>query len=101
MKGTDQLKIRQSDGGAVISVKVVPGSTRDKIVGILGESLKIATSAPPEKGKANLAVAKILANELQVDTRSVQLAGGATNPHKEFAISGISADELREKLEKR
>ena len=51
MKNTAQLSIRDADGGAVLTVKVVPGSSRDEIVGVLGEALKIATASPAERGK--------------------------------------------------
>lgn len=39
-----------------LAVKVVPGSSRDQIVGRLGDALKIKVTAPAEKGKANTAV---------------------------------------------
>jgi len=40
-----------------LSLKVVPGSSRDEIVGWLGDSLKVKVMSPPEKGHANEAVA--------------------------------------------
>jgi len=39
-----------------LSLKVVPGSSRDEIVGWLGDSLKVKVKAPPDKGRANEAV---------------------------------------------
>ena len=80
MSDIDQLEIRDSAGGAVLPVKVVPGSSRDRIVGVLGGSLKVATSAAAEKGKANAAVAKLLARALGVDARSVELISSPSNP---------------------
>lgn len=98
MKDLDKLNIRDLPGGAVLAVKVVPGSSRDRIVGALGDSLKVAVSAAPEKGKANAAVAKALAAALGVDPRSVQLVAGPTNPRKEFRVTGMSAQTLKERL---
>lgn len=98
MKDLARLAVRDTPGGAILPVKVVPGSSRDKIVGVLGDSLKVATSAPPEKGKANLAVAAALAAALSVDKRSVELISGPSNPRKEFRISGLSADQIRQRL---
>ena len=97
MKNVDALAIREQDG-AVLGVKVVPGASRDKIVAVLGDALKIATSAPPERGKANEAVARILAKALDIAARDVTLAGGPTRPQKEFRIAGLSTAALRGKL---
>ena len=71
MKGTGQLAVRDDADGAVIAVKAVPGASRDRIVGVLGDALKIAVAAAPEKGKANQAIAATLAKALGVDKRAV------------------------------
>jgi len=96
----DKLGIRDVPGGAIIAVKVVPGASRDKVCGVLGDALKIATSAPPEKGKANAAVARILAIAIGVDKRAVELVSGPTNPRKEFRVTGLNAEAIRSLLEK-
>ena len=44
-----------------LSLKFVPGSSRDEIVGWLGDSLKVKLKAPPEKGRANETVIALLA----------------------------------------
>ena len=93
-----RLNINDVAGGCVVSVKVVPGSSRDRIVGLLGDALKVATSAAPEKGKANAAVAGILAEALGVEKRSVELISSPSNPCKEFRINGLCAQEVRQRL---
>ncbi len=94
-----KISIRNVPGGTIISVKVVPGSSRDRIVGVLGNCLKVATSAPAEKGKANKAVAAILAKALGIGKKDVTLMSGPTNPRKEFQISGLSAEQVNARLE--
>ncbi|MCD4824881.1 MAG: DUF167 domain-containing protein [Phycisphaerae bacterium] len=98
MKDVKKIAIRDISGGAVISVKVVPGSSRDKIAGVLGDALKITTSAAPEKGKANAAITRILAKALGIEQRAVSLHSGPTNPRKEFLIEGMTAGEIRRRL---
>ena len=98
MKDTDQLDIRPVDGGVVLAVKVVPGASRDKVVGVLGRSLKIATSAAPEKGKANQAVARTLAKALGTDRRRVELVGGPASANKQFRIAGLTVEQVRRRL---
>ena len=79
-----------------IRIKVVPGASRDAISGILGDRLKVKTSAPPEDGKANKAICKLLAKSLGIKPAQVNVHRGHTNPEKtiridEYAIDTISA----------
>jgi uncharacterized protein (TIGR00251 family) len=82
----------------VLHVKVVPGSSRDRVAGRYGEGIKVQTSAPPEGGKANAAVTKILAQFLGVKAGQVELVSAPANPRKQFRISGLTAVQLAEKL---
>ncbi len=74
-----------------IRVKAVPGARCDAIVGALGERLKIRVSAPPEEGKANAAIVRLLAKTLGVHEREVELVSGAGNPLKIFAVRAAVA----------
>ena len=98
MKDFEKIAVRDVDGGVIISVKAVPGASRDKIVGVLGDCLKVATSSAAEKGRANAAIAKTLAGALGVNRRDVEIVGGMTNPRKEFRIAGLSAADVRQRL---
>lgn len=73
----------------IFHVKVVPGSSRDRVVGWYGDAVKVQVSAAPEKGKANAAVARVLAECFGVKLSAVELVGGAGNPRKQFRISGL------------
>ena len=57
--------------GVLILVKAVPGASRTEIVGEWDGRLKIAVAAPPERGKANQAISKLLAERFGVRRRDV------------------------------
>jgi uncharacterized protein len=98
MKDIENIGVRDVGGGVVISVKAVPGASRDKVVGVLGDCLKVATSSAAEKGRANASIAKTIATALGVSKRYVQIVSGMTNPRKEFQITGLSAADVRVRL---
>ncbi|HEY7116074.1 MAG TPA: DUF167 domain-containing protein [Tepidisphaeraceae bacterium] len=82
----------------VLNIKVVPGASRDRVAGRYGDGIKVQTSAPREAGKANAAVAEILAQFLAVRRTQVTLVSAPANPRKQFRISGLSPVELAGKL---
>jgi len=83
---------------AKISVKVVPSSSKDVIVGWLGESLKIKVKAPPEKGKANAAVIDLLAAKLAIDRDLIEICSGHASSSKVVAIQGWDEAQILELL---
>ena len=79
----------------VITVKVVPGSSRDAIVGVLGDRLKMKVSAPPEAGKANRAVRELIARALGVPKSHVEVIAGVSNADKTIRVRGVRAAAAR------
>ncbi len=77
-----------------ISVKVVPSSSKNLVVGWLGETLKIKVKAPPEKGKANTAVIELLASKLCIDKDLIQVVSGHSSPFKVLSIQGLDDSQI-------
>ncbi len=98
MNNVDQIALSELDGSVIVPVKAVPGAKRGKVVGVLGDCLKVATAAPAEKGKANADIARLLAEALGVPGKCVTLHSGQSNPRKQFLIAGITLDEIRRRL---
>jgi len=82
----------------LIRIKAVPGASRDSIAGLLGDRLKVRTSAPPEGGKANKAICKLLAKSLGIKPALVTMHAGLTNPEKTVQIRGCTIEELSIRL---
>jgi uncharacterized protein (TIGR00251 family) len=80
---------------ARLNVKVVPGSSRNQIVGWLGDALKIKVTAPPEKGKANEAVVELLAEALDVSTDDIMVVSGHSSPSKVIAVTGMDDETIK------
>lgn len=78
------------EGGVLVRVKAVPGSSRNLVRGALGDHLKIQVSAAPEGGKANAAIVDLLVGLFQVERSSVVLRSGASSARKVFAILGVT-----------
>jgi uncharacterized protein (TIGR00251 family) len=83
---------------ARLTVKVVPGSSRDQLVGWLGDALKIKVAAPPEKGQANQAVVELLADRLGMRKDDVQIVAGHSSATKEIAIAGLDDAAVKKVL---
>lgn len=81
-----------------LQVKVVPGASRDRVVGMLGDALKVQVAAAPEKGKANDAVRGVLAEFFGVKIGQIQLISGQTQPRKTFLVNGVNDAAFRQKL---
>ena len=79
---------------AMLTVKVVPGSSRDRVAGRYGEGIKVQVSAPPEGGRANRAVEELLAAALGLKAQQVQVVKGHGTPRKVVEVEGVEQGEV-------
>ncbi|QOJ13794.1 MAG: DUF167 domain-containing protein [Planctomycetia bacterium] len=98
MSAFDSLVVSQEEGGVAFGVKVVPGASRSRMVGVLGDVLKIAVAEPPEDGRANAAVQRLLAERLGVPAAAVDVVSGHSSPRKRIRVRGLSRSRLIEAL---
>ncbi len=93
------LELKETPQGVLLAVKVQPRSRRPGFQGVHAGGIRLGVKEPPERGKANQAVARLLAEALQVAPGAIKLLRGATSSRKEFLIQGLSADQVRRRLE--
>ncbi|HZD22778.1 MAG TPA: DUF167 domain-containing protein [Acidimicrobiia bacterium] len=84
-----------TDGGVAVAVWVVPGSSRSVIDGEHGGRIKIRVSSPPEGGKANDEVARLLTELLG---GQVRLKSGMRGRSKVFEVFPADIHTVRRKL---
>ncbi len=86
--------IADSENAVLLKLRVHPGAKRSCFNGFLGDALKVDLQAPPVDGKANAALLKFLAKELDVSKASVVLKSGETSRDKVVRISGTTPEKI-------
>ena len=81
-----------------LAVKVVPGSSQERIAGWLGDELKIRVRQVPEHGKANDAVRRLLSKTLDLPVGNIRIVSGSASPHKIVEILGLDEIAVRERV---
>jgi uncharacterized protein len=80
----------------LLQLYIQPKASRDQLVGLHGDELKVAITAPPIDGKANAHLTKYLAKVFRVAKGDVAILKGEFGRHKQVAISSpkVLPDEL-------
>jgi uncharacterized protein len=84
--------------GIILAVLAHPSAKREGILGERAGALRIAVTAPPDKGKANAAIQSVLSSALGCKANGITLLSGETSRRKRFLIDGLTADELTRRL---
>lgn len=89
----DREPIRESAEGVEVDLLVVPNSSRNSIVGVHGDRVKIRVTSPPEKNKANFAVIELMRRV--TGARRAEVVRGRTGRHKTVLLTGVTAAAVR------
>ena len=86
---------------ATLEVLVRPRARRAGLKGFRADGrLVVAVGAPPEDGRANQAVAKLLGEVLGVRARDVTIVSGERSREKRVEVQGLDEGELKRRLER-
>ena len=69
------------------------------MLGWQGDALRLSVAAPPERGKANEAVVRLLADALGVPRQRLRIVRGQTARRKVIFIEGLDEAEARARLD--
>ncbi|MEG1209954.1 MAG: DUF167 family protein YggU [Leclercia sp.] len=72
--------------GLVLRLYVQPKASRDTLIGLHGDELKVAITAPPVDGQANAHLVKYLAKQFRVAKSQVLVEKGELGRHKQVKI---------------
>lgn len=92
------IELRETAQGVVLPIKVSAGSRTSGLRGVQNGALKVSVTVAAEKGKANQAVVRLLAHELQIQRSSIEIISGTTSPRKQVLLVGMDVEVVRRKL---
>ena len=92
--------------GVRVRVRLSPGAARDRVSGVAADEngvawLTASVTQPPENGRANKALIRLLSKEWRVAKSSIAVTNGRTNRRKILSVTGESgalSDKLAEWL---
>ena len=78
--------VLSSQDGLVLRLYIQPKASRDAIIGLHGDEVKVAITAPPVDGQANAHLVKFLAKQFRVAKSQVLIEKGELGRHKQIKI---------------
>ena len=91
--------LRQTDAGVEVFLYIQPRASRNKIVGLQGEELKVALTAPPVDGAANKACCLFMAKLCSLPRSYVKIISGETSRHKRLLLEDADLLEVARLVE--
>jgi uncharacterized protein len=88
------LRVQRTARGVRISVRVQPRASKNEVVGIHGDALKVRLTAPPVNGAANVALVELLADTIGIPARAITIVAGASSRMKVVELEGVTDERV-------
>jgi uncharacterized protein (TIGR00251 family) len=83
---------------AALRVRVKPRSSRRAVLDCRDGVWQVSLTSPPEGGKANKELLKLLSKMLKVAVSQMEIQSGEKSRNKSIAIPGLSEEEISARL---
>lgn len=93
------IELAPHDRGTILPVRAQANARKNGVLGERAGALRVAVTVAPEKGKANAAIADVLAEALGCRASSLVLLSGETARDKHFLVLDLDPEALRTRLE--
>lgn len=83
---------------AVFDITVNPKSSKSEAVIDSSGGIRVYLNSPPVDGKANKECIEVLSKKLKTAKSNISIEKGEQGRHKRIAVSGMSMDEVMQKI---
>ena len=93
------IELTPHERGTVLPIRARANARENGILGERAGTLRVGVTVAPEKGKANVAIAEVLAEALGCRGSSLVLLSGETSRDKRFLVLDLDLKALRARLD--
>jgi uncharacterized protein (TIGR00251 family) len=94
------LWLEDKEGGVILKIRVQPRASKNELVGIQGDCLKIKVTSPPIEDRANEKLCEFLSHIMGVKKSGIEVIGGHKARVKRVMVAGCTPEEAKRKLMK-
>jgi uncharacterized protein (TIGR00251 family) len=94
------LKIDADKMGLKFDIYVQPRSSRNQVVGLHGDALKVKIKAPPVDGAANKMCISVLAKTLKLPKSAIEIVSGQAARTKRLLVRTTGASDPGKEIER-
>ena len=92
------MQIKPCDNGIRFSAIIQPRSSKNEVIGVYKDALKIRLTSPPVDGKANKACMIFFAKWLGVSPSKISIVQGLSSKNKTIEVEDITEKQFHEIL---